>query len=580
MGDADQTILSSKGASGVQGAPPPEPEKPKRNPLVIIGGIGCVLLLCALLFIAGGVYMAGSQLEQLAADLTGEEVATVEVAAPETEATNTPTPSPEPVEEPTDTPTPASADAVDPDADSDVADEEDSDAAPVVTDPAIGAITFALGATEAYEPIDPGTSFDGEITEIHAIFEYEGFSPDFTWERVWFLDDEEMLRSAEPWSGADAGIFDYFINAGGEALSPGEWVLELYVEDELMASGSFTIEGDEEEQTVASATGTANAENESDSSSSSSSSSGTTTPTATATADTTPTPIPRPVSKTYKLAYTKWDGGNHILYIGDTSGGSEQYIMGRAAGPSWTPDGQYIFFYGEEGVDRQVVDGIEYVFDGVTNGIVRVNMAPIPGTIDQVLLYQGPGWNDGTARWANVSPNGQMVAYDARPGGDYRIYFLGTDENQQFKFELIGEQADWSPDSQKVVYRSGRDGKTGIWISNRDDSGHTQITSGGSDSFPAWSPDGKTIVFSRDEGGNVDIYAMNVDGSNVRRLTDAAGPDTLPVFTPDGQIIFRSARSGKWAIWKMNIDGSGQTEIVSDAGVGPDWTYSRMSVLP
>ena len=254
--------------------------------------------------------------------------------------------------------------------------------------------------------------------------------------------------------------------------------------------------------------------------------------------------------------------------------------MGRAAGPSWTPDGQYIFFYGEEGVDRQVIDGIEYVFDGVTNGIVRVNMAPVPNTIDQVLLYQGPGWNDGTARWANVSPNGQMVAYDARPGGDYRIYFLGTDENQQFKFELIGEQADWAPDSQKVVYRSGRDGKTGIWISNRDDSGHSQITSGGSDSFPAWSPDGKTVVFSRDEGGNVDLYAMNVDGSNVRRLTEAAGPDTLPTFTPDGQIIFRSARSGKWAIWKMNSDGSGQTEIVSDAGVGPDWTHSRMSVLP
>jgi TolB protein len=223
---------------------------------------------------------------------------------------------------------------------------------------------------------------------------------------------------------------------------------------------------------------------------------------------------------------------------------------------------------------------VDYVFDGITNGIVRIDAAPLPTNIDQVRLYQGPGWNEGTARWANVSPDGQKVAFDAKPGGDYRIYFLGTDENQQFRFELIGEQGDWAPDSEKVVYRSGRDGKSGIWVSNRDDSGHTLLTNDGSDAFPAWSPDGSTIVFHREVGGNVDLYAMNVDGSNVRRLTEAQGPDTLPVFTPSGEIIFRSARSGSWGVWKMNINGSNQKEIYSGAGVGPDWSFSRMSVLP
>jgi TolB protein len=172
-----------------------------------------------------------------------------------------------------------------------------------------------------------------------------------------------------------------------------------------------------------------------------------------------------------------------------------------------------------------------------------------------------------------------MVAFDAKPGGgDYRIFFLGTNDNQQFKFQILGEQASWSPDSQKIVYRSGRDGITGIWISNRDDSGHTNITQGGSDSFPAWSPDGKTIAFSRDEGGDVDIYTMNVDGTNLKRLTEAKGPDTLPVYTPSGDIVFRSARSGSWSIWKMSGSGTNQQEIIPNAGVGPDWTYSRMSV--
>jgi Tol biopolymer transport system component len=279
------------------------------------------------------------------------------------------------------------------------------------------------------------------------------------------------------------------------------------------------------------------------------------------------------------LLFTRWDGGQHNLHIADTNGNNEQFLLNRAAGPSWTPDGKQIFFFGEEGVDRQrLPDGREFIFDGVSNGIVAMAASPLPASIDQAVLFQGIDWKQGSARWANVSPDGQMVAFDAKPGGDYRIYFLGTADNQQFRFEILGEQGDWSPDSQQIVYRSGRDGKTGIWISNRDDTGHTLISDNGSDSFPAWSPNGRTIAFSRDEGGNVDIYTMNVDGSNVQRLTDAPGPDTLPVYTPSGDIIFRSARTGSWGIWKMSGSGAGQKEIISDAGVGPDWSFSKMDV--
>jgi TolB protein len=104
------------------------------------------------------------------------------------------------------------------------------------------------------------------------------------------------------------------------------------------------------------------------------------------------------------------------------------------------------------------------------------------------------------------------------------------------------------------------------------------ITQGGSDSFPGWSPDGNTIAFSRDEGSNVDIYTVSPDGSNLKRLTDAPGPDTLPTFTPSGDIVFRSARSGSWGIWKMSSDGSNQQEIIPNAGVGPDWSFSKMDV--
>ncbi len=587
MNDNDQTILSSGGVAGVSGSPQ-QPEKPKRNPLVLIGGIGCVLLLCAALLIGGGLYMAGDQISDL---IAGEE------------ATATPPP---PTVAPTATATSmleiAADESVETDEADDAASSENSDETDPETieasgPPQIGSITFAMGATEDYEPVEPGTSFTGEITEIHAIFDYSGLSSDLIWERVWYLDGNEMLRSAEPWSGAASGTFDYFINAGGETLAPGEWVLELYIEDNLLTSGNFTIISEETPEIASTEEGELVAETDDSSehdaeiTPADAAAADMTTPTSTPISipTLTPTPTPKavavaPSTKTSKLAYTKWDGGRHVLYVSDTDGSNEQFIMHNAAGPSWSPDGASIFFFGEPGVNAQNRDDFPDVgsceFEGLSDGIVFISVPPPPAEVcaAESSFYQGEGWNDGTARWASVSPNGQMVAYDAKPGGDYRIYFLGTGESQQYNYEIIGEQADWSPDSQQIVYRSGRDGKTGIWISNRDDSGHVLITNA-NDSFPSWSTNGKSIAFAHDEDGNVDIYTVNVDGSNPKRLTDASGPDTLPVFTPSGQIIFRSARSGSWGIWKMNSDGSNQEEIIHDAAVGPDWTKSKMSVL-
>lgn len=557
MSDFDQTVYSGRSAPGTTGAP--EPPKPKRNLWLIIGGIGCILVLCAALLLTAAVIFLREQsgFADIVAGLGGETATPTSVETPtETVTSVTPTFTPvtttEATVEPTAQDTPTSEPTVE-----------------AASEPEFSSVTFALGATDQYEPIDPGLTFQEGITEVHAIFEYDGMSKDYTWERVWYLDGKEVLRNAQKWTGDKAGVFDYFIDAGNEPLFPGEWELELYVEDQMLTQGSFTIEpkaGPEVAQTEESEPA----------------------------ADLTPTPTTEPTATpalsptrspggggggVYQLVYTKWDGGQHNMYVADTNGSGEHFLLNRAAGPSWTPSGQEIFFFGEAGIDRQhLADGREFIFDGISNGIVALTNAAALPSADAALLYQGNDWKQGTARWSSVSPDGQMVAFDAKPGGDYRIYFLGTADNQQYRYEIIGEQADWAPNSQKIVYRSGRDGKTGIWISNRDDSGHTNITQGGSDSFPAWSPDGKTIAFSRDDGSNVNIYLVNVDGSNLRQITDAPGPDTLPIYTPSGDIVFRSARSGSWGIWKMGGDGSNQKEIIPNAGVGPDWSFSKMDV--
>jgi Tol biopolymer transport system component len=372
---------------------------------------------------------------------------------------------------------------------------------------------------------------------------------DQDWTQVWYYNGAELYRISQPWLADSSGRFDYPITANGEVLPEGQWALEFYVGDTLLTAGSFSIVPVEVEEDAA----------------------------ADAVADEPFDPAEAP--KVYQLVYTKWNGEKHDLYAGDTNGSFEQYLLGRAAGPSWSPDGRYLFFYGEEGIDNQVINGKTYPLPGATNGLVRINASPLPSSLGQLQIHQGTGWNDGTARSANISPDGSMIAYDGDRGGGRRVYFLGTAANQQYRYEIIGEQADWSPDSQKIVYRSGRNNQTGLWISNREDSGHTRITSGGSDSFPSWSFDGELIAFSREVGGNVDIFTVKPDGSELIQLTNSPGHDTLPLFLPNGEIVFRSARGGRWGIWKMKADGSDQTVIIANALVGPDWTYSKMDVL-
>jgi len=301
-------------------------------------------------------------------------------------------------------------------------------------------------------------------------------------------------------------------------------------------------------------------------------------------------PSHRP-TKTYKLAFARWDGGKHDLYIANTDGSDEKMLLQRAAGPSWSPDGQQLSIYGEEGVDRQEQNGAEIHFEEISNGVLVVPAVNWPEDLSQLNLTQII--KEGTARATDWSPNGHMIAFDAKPGDSYTIFFFGeadTDFEAQSAIQIPGEHPAWSPDSNQVVYRSGREGKQGLWVSDRFDSVAQRITDDGADAFPRWSPDGKWIAFQREAEGNIDIYLMpapgahgsgSPDGSQTRRLTDAQGPDTLPTWTPDSKhIVFRSAREGTWGIYMMSADGGNQQQIIAYGDPGPDWTFGRMDVHP
>lgn len=382
-------------------------------------------------------------------------------------------------------------------------------------------------------PVNCQEQFGGDTVEIKAVFDYAALQPgQHNWTRVWYHQGQEVLRVKDAWTGDVEGQFEYSLNTtDGQPLSPGDWQLELYINDELESFGNFLIL-----EALAAPT-----------------------------ASPTPavvTPTPQPIAG-YQLLYTRWDGGKHQIWVANLDGSETRFLLDFAASPSWAPDGTQIAFYGQEGVDTQAA------VTGGTNGIWRM---AADGQLPTQLLPEGTG------HMVTWSPTGDAIAFDAARGGpDRRVYFVDPGGNV-LPYEALGEHPSFSPDGQEIVVKLCAP-DCGLWISERNGAGLRQLTNDGSDGLPAWSPRGDQIAFSRNIDGNVDLFTIRPDGSGLQRLTNAPGNDSVPAWTPDGrQMAFRSTRNGLWQIFVMDADGTNQRMIIDAVGASDEWAFDRMSI--
>jgi Tol biopolymer transport system component len=108
-----------------------------------------------------------------------------------------------------------------------------------------------------------------------------------------------------------------------------------------------------------------------------------------------------------------------------------------------------------------------------------------------------------------------------------------------------------------------------------------QTTDGAYNGFPAWSPDGQRITFRSSRDRNQEVYLMNADGSAQTNLTRDPGEDNDSTWSPDGtRIAFRTNRNGHNDIYSMmNADGSRPTLLTNSPAeeVDTDWGFPRSS---
>jgi Tol biopolymer transport system component len=175
-------------------------------------------------------------------------------------------------------------------------------------------------------------------------------------------------------------------------------------------------------------------------------------------------------------------------------GAGETTLVDDAMDPSWSPDGAQIAFSSIHEDKNEI-----YVVNVDGSGLLR--------------LTEGP-----TDRHAAWSPDGDRIAFSSASSG---------------KDEFVTDDARRDPtrENLKLPPRPARD----IFVMASDGTDVHRLTSDPSNNdSPAWSPDGDRLVFDSNRDGDYDIYVMTLDGAGLRKLTDFAGSDGSPSWTRAG----------------------------------------------
>jgi Tol biopolymer transport system component len=177
----------------------------------------------------------------------------------------------------------------------------------------------------------------------------------------------------------------------------------------------------------------------------------------------------------------------------------------------------------------------------------------------------------------DVSPDGRQVLFSSSAAGNRDIYLLRVGGAQPINLTAKSladdEQGTFSPDGERIAFRSERDGG-GLFVMGATGESVRRVTEGGYD--PAWSPDGKRLAYSTE--AVIDPYARNTrarlwtvevaTGTPTRLLE---GDAVQPAWSPDGRrIAYWANTGGQRDIWI--VDAAGGTPVAVTQDTATDWS--------
>lgn len=243
--------------------------------------------------------------------------------------------------------------------------------------------------------------------------------------------------------------------------------------------------------------------------------------------------------------------------------------------PNWTQDGRYLVYNAKgrmftfeiaTGEIKEIdtgfatdcnndhvlsPDNTQLAISHFTNedATSRIYIVPLEGGEPVIVTENGPSYLHG---W---SPDGQYLAYCAERNGQYDIYTItvdGNDETQLTDTPGLDDGPEYSPDGQHIWFNSTRTGLMQIWRMNVDGSQQTHMVNEDANCwFPHVSPDGQQVVYiayGKDdvEAGdhpankNVELRLIPAGGGvskTIAKLFGGQGTINVNSWSPDNRTI-------------------------------------------
>jgi eukaryotic-like serine/threonine-protein kinase len=299
------------------------------------------------------------------------------------------------------------------------------------------------------------------------------------------------------------------------------------------------------------------------------------------------------------------------IYLGSLDGKEDRRILTDVSNVAFAPsksasDSGHILFVRENNLMAQpfdsktaqifgevfsVAEGIPLLFNyrpfSVSeNGILVYWTRGTIGAANQIVWYDRNGKvlepisTPGDVWTPSLSPDGKTVAF-ARYSGAYSDLWLRDlvhQVDQRFTTDRSRNDSPvWSPNGDRIAFRSTRSGQQEIWLKATNGSGKEEMLQ--TDAFPKfpgqWSPDGRSIVYSdNDPRTRIDIWYIPLEGDRKpvefphTNFDDAQGQ-----ISPDGKwMAYMSDKTGQREVYVAPFpSGEGELRISSAGGEQPRW---------
>lgn len=256
-----------------------------------------------------------------------------------------------------------------------------------------------------------------------------------------------------------------------------------------------------------------------------------------------------PASLLGTIAFGDFNGATYDLYFGDVATGKTIFWRGESSQPAFSHRGDRIAYHSWRSDAR---------------GLWATTLDQRQGyLIAPFLEDQLPVWGPGDA---------ELILLSRRSGTRQSELFKApaTQERPPGQYLLEGEYPAWHS-NDTLVFKGWVTTGMGLQIASGSNvQNYRVLTDNDSDTAPHISPDGQKVIFMSQRQGNWDIYMVNLDGSNLTQLTVDEAQDGLPTWSPDGQVIaFVSNRGGSWAVWAMTSRSRGIRQLFTYQG-SPD----------